>query len=301
MGSVTRWELAWELHQAGMNPGKIGGRVGRDRATVYRWLQGIRMDGIREFVRRKKAAYQRRQPRKVVGEVARLVKQIRREHGWCGQKIRKELRVVHAIVISVPTIYRILHPEFEIGSPWKRYRKRGTPPKATKPREVVQHDTVDFGEVFAHTSLDVFTKEPSVVMVPDLTSATGVTAFKEQAAHLGHAQLHQTDEGPEFKGDYVPTVQSGGSTHRYARPYKKNDQSYIENFNRSLRTECLGWGTYRKEDLEEIQDRVDAYVHHFVHERWHMGLPDMMTPAQFTAQWYAEHEQRERSVVAFAP
>lgn len=300
MGSVTRWELAWELHQAGMEPGRIGGRVGRDRATVYRWLAGIHQHGIRAFVRRKKAAYQRRQPRKVVGEVARLVKQIRRKYGWCGQKIRKELRVVYGIVISLPTIYRILHPEFEIGSPWKKYKQRGTPPKATKPREIVQHDTVDFGELFAHTSLDVFTKEPSVVMVTNLTSETGVAAFREQATVFGAVGLHQTDEGPEFKGDYVSTVEASGSSHRYARPYKKNDQSYIENFNRSLRKECLGWGTYRKEDRAALQERVDEYLHHFVNERWHMGLPDMMTPAQFKV-WYAANEQRERSFVALAP
>lgn len=300
MGSVTRWELAWELSQAGMDPEAIGGRVGRDRATVYRWLAGIRQHGIREFVRRKEAAYQRRQPRKVIGEVARLAKQIRSDRGWCGQKIRKELKEVHGIVISVPTIYRILHPEFEIGSPWRKYRKRGQPVKATKPREQVQHDTVVFGELYAHTSIDVFTKEPCVVMVTDLTSDTGVTAFKEQDKTFGSVELHQSDEGPEFKGDYVAAVTKTGAAHRYSRPYKKNDQSYIENFNRSLRKELLGWGSYRKEELQAVQAQVDEYVHHFVHKRWHMGLPDMMTPAQFK-DWYAEHEQRKTAVVAFAP
>lgn len=300
MGSVTRWELAWELHLADMEPAKIGERVGRDRATVYRWLAGITTYGIREFVRRKRAAYQRRQPRKVVGEVARLTKQIRRKYGWCGQKIRKELSVNHEIRISLPTIYRILKEEFKIGSAWRKYKQRGHPPKASKPREIVQHDTVVFGGLFAHTSIDVFTKEPSVVMVTDLTSATGVAALKQQDAHLGHADLQQSDEGPEFKGEYPATVEQLGSTHRYSRPYKKNDQSYIENFNRSLRKECLGWGSYTKADRARIQAKVNTFVHHFVHERWHMGLPDMMTPAQFTV-WYAEQEQRKTSVVAFAP
>lgn len=300
MGSVTRWELAWELHLAGLSPAEIGGRVGRDRATVYRWLAGVAQHGIREFVRRKQAAYQRRQPRKVVGEVARLVKQIRRTRGWCGQKIRKELKEVHGIVISVPTVYRILRPEFKIGSPWRKYRKRGQPAKATKPREQVQHDTVVFGELYAHTSIDVFTKEPSVVMVTDLSSDTGIAAFHQQDRAFGPVDLHQSDEGPEFKGDFVATVQATGAMHRYSRPYKKNDQSYIENFNRSLRKELLGWGGYTKADLEQVQAQVDEYVHHFIYERWHMGLPDMMTPAQFK-DWYAEREQGEPAVVAFAP
>lgn len=300
MGSITRWELAWELARAGMTPEGIGSRVGRNRATVYRWLAGIRQYGIREFVRRKQAAYQRRQPRKVVGEVARLTKQIRSQKGWCGQKIRKELKEGHGIVISVPTIYRILHPEFAIGSPWRKYHKRGHPLKATQPREQVQHDTVVFGELYAHTSIDVFTKEPSVIMVTDLTSQTGIAAFQEQDKAFGSVATHQSDEGPEFKGDYVATVEATGAAHRYSRPYKKNDQSYIENFNRSLRKELLGWGAYKKKDLQAVQALVDQYVHHFIYERWHMGLPDMMTPAQFK-DWYAAHEQREPAVVAFAP
>lgn len=300
MGSVTRWELAWELHLAGLDPAQIGDRVGRDRATVYRWLAGIEQYGIREFVRRKKAAYSRRQPRKVVGEVARLTKQIRRDRGWCGQKICKELKEIHQIRISLPTVYRILKTEFKVGSAWKKYKQRGLPPTATKPGDIVQHDTVDFGELFAHTSIDVFSKEPSVVLVTDLTSETGVAAFKQQANTFGAVALHQSDEGPEFKGDYVATVEATGSAHRYSRPYKKNDQSFIENFNRSLRKECLGWAKYTKQDRVRLQAKVDDYLRHWMDERWHMGLPDMMTPAQFKV-WYAEQQQGVRSFVAFAP
>lgn len=292
MGSITRWELAWELRLAGLDPASIGERIGRDRASVYRWLSGIERDGIRAFVRQKQLAYVRRQPRKVVGEVARLTKQIRRKYGWCGQKIQKELTQNHGVVISLPTIYRILKTEFVIGSAWKKYKQRGTPPVATKPREIVQHDTVDFGELFAHTSLDIFTKEPSVIMVDNLLSETGIAAFKEQIKVFGVVDLHQSDEGPEFKGDYVATVQATGSRHRYSRPYKKNDQSFIENFNRSLRKECLGWGTYRVADKHRLQAKVDSYLRHFINERWHMGLPDMMTPAQFKV-WYAGQQQRE--------
>lgn len=303
MGSITRWELAWELHRAGMDPALIGGRVGRGRATVYRWLAGIQAYGIREFVRRKQMAYQRRQPRKVTGAVAARIKAIRRQYDWCGQKIRKELQAKDGIQLGVPTIYRILHEEFKVGSAWKKYKQRGTPPVATKPREIVQHDTVDFGELFAHTSLDIFTKEPAVVMVDNLLSATGIVAFQKQAAFFGPVTLHQSDEGPEFKGDYVATVAATGSQHRYSRPYKKNDQSFIENFNRSLRKECLGWGTYRTADKARLQVKVDAYLRHFINERWHMGLPDMMTPAQFKA-WYAQQSETTRKAspfVAFAP
>ena len=302
MRSVTQFELAWELYRAGVSADDIGSRVGRDRATVYRWIAGIKRLGIREFVKQKKECKRRRQPRKISADARRTICAIRRDRDWCGQKIQKELKEVHEIRVSLMTIYRVLRQEFVIGSAWQKYKKRGQPPVATAPRQIVQHDTVDFGELFAYTSIDVFTKEPSVVIADNLLSETGVKALKEQVAYYGSVGLHQSDEGSEFKGAFPETVQSLPSTHRYSRPYKKNDQSFIENFNRSLRKECLGWGKYKKEDREKLQTRVDHYLHHFIYERWHMGLPEMMTPVQFKV-WYTNQNQptpAENPKVAFA-
>ena len=202
------------------------------------WIAQIKILGIREFVRQKKGCKRRRQKRKLLGIVPAKIRSIRSETGWCGQKIAKELLENHAVRISVPTIYRVLKQDFELGAASKPHQYRGETPKATQPREVIQHDTVNFGELFAHTSIDVFTKEPAVVIVDNLESETGVKAFFQQKAFYGPTKLHQTDEGSEFKGDYPSAVENAGGQHRFARPYKKNDQAFIENFNRSLRSEC---------------------------------------------------------------
>ncbi len=294
MRSITHFELAWELYRAGVSPAEIGERVNRDRATVFRWLVGIKLLGIREFVRRKKECKRRRQKRKLSDIIERRIKSIRKKTGWCGQKIRKELAEKDGVIVSVPTIYRVLNDYFKLGKGSGRHKYRGEAPKATAPREVVQHDTVDFGEIYAHTSIDIFSKEPAVVMVEDLSAETGVAAFRAQKEFFGQTGLHQSDEGSEFKGEYKATVESYQSQHRYARPYRKNDQSFIENFNRSLRNECLGWIKYRKADLPRVQARVDQYVQHFINERWHMGLPDLMTPAQFKT-WYNKNKKVSKS------
>lgn len=299
MDRYTKFEVAWELHLAGLKPSAIGERVNRDRATVYRWIDQIKILGIREFIRRKKECKRRRQKRKITGSVPAKIKFIRSETGWCGQKIAKELLENHGVKVSVPTIYRVLKPDFELGAASKPHQFRGEAPKATNPREVIQHDTVNFGELFAHTSIDVFTKEPAVVIVDNLESETGVKAFNQQKSFYGPAKLHQTDEGSEFKGNYPASVEKAGSQHRFARPYKKNDQAFIENFNRSLRSECLGWVKYKKEEKAIVQKMVDEYLHRFINRRWHMGLPNMMTPAQFKL-WYTQ-KTKVAQVVAFAP
>ena len=188
---------------------------------------------------------------------------------------------------------------FELGAASRPHKLRGKAPEANQPREVIQHDTVDFGELFAHTSIDIFTKEPVAVIVDNLGSETGVEAFQKQKSFYGKTDLHQSDEGSEFKGNYTASVEASGSKHRFARPYRKNDQAFIENFNRSLRKECLGWVKYKKEEKREIQKMADEYVKHFIYRCWHMGLPDMMTPAQFKA-CYTKNKKVTR-VVAFAP
>jgi transposase InsO family protein len=296
MRTLTQYEVAWNMYRAKSSMEQITATVGRHRATIYRWLERIKRLGIKEFLRRKLTAKRRRQPRKLATTVRHLIRDIRRKYGWCGQKIQKELRVRHGVHLSLMTIYRILEAYFKLRK--HRRRDRGSVVVATRPRELVEHDTVDFGELFAYTAIDCFTKEPCVVMATNLMSETGTSAFLAQKAYYGAAYCHQSDEGPEFLGIFPDAVTATKSVHRYSRPYKKNDQAHIENFNRSLRRECLGWGKYKKTDLEWVQAKVDAWVKHWMEERWHMGLPEMMTPAEHL-KWYDE-QQRDKESVAFA-
>ena len=108
-------------------------------------------------------------------------------------------------------------------------------------------DTVLFGNVFAFTAVDIYSKECDVLLRPALGAIDG-------KAFLNHcmprrfdsfSKLIQTDGGSEFKAEFKETVGDFCERHRVARPYKKNEQSYIESFNRSLRKECLGWSKYQ--------------------------------------------------------
>ena len=45
--------------------------------------------------------------------------------------------------------------------------------------------------------------------------------------------------------------------HRIARPYKKNEQAFIEAFNRSLRRECLGWAKYQPKEIPALTKELN--------------------------------------------
>lgn len=107
---------------------------------------------------------------------------------------------------------------------------------------MIQMDTVAFGDVFTFTGVDIFTKEADVVLRPGVTSKDGAAFLQTTMTRRfsGPVQVVQTDSGPEFKGAFAKLVPQYCVRHRIARPYKKNEQAYIESFNRTLRKECLG-------------------------------------------------------------
>ena len=135
-------------------------------------------------------------------------------------------------------------------------------PAATGPRQVVQMDTIMLSEVFAFTAIDIYTREADILMAPALTAAYGC-AFLEQAMTRrfhGWVELIQTDGGSAFKQAFTQHLLAYCQRHRVARPYKNNEQAYIESFNRTARKKCLGWLHCRREDLADGRQSSEAFL-----------------------------------------
>ena len=146
-------------------------------------------------------------------------------------------------------------------------------------------DTVDFGAVFAFTGVDIFTKEVNVKLYPSLTAKDGLDFLSSSfEGRFHHTNLLQTDGGPEFKAEFRSNVFKYADRFRVSRPYKKNEQSYIESFNRSLRKECLGWSKYRADDLPSLNRELTDYLVYYHTKRPHMSL-NMKTPNEFLKQY----------------
>jgi len=279
------------MEQAGSSMEQITQVVSKHRATIYRWFARIKRIGIMEFIRRKLVCKVRRPKARIPEYVIQKIVDIRNEFGWCGQKIRKELKENHDIVLGLSTIYRWLHKRFSKAAVGvRRYQKHQAIVTANAPREVVEHDTVDLGGgVYAYTAIDIFAKEPNIFLGLNLEMATGAQAFAYHNKFYGLTQLHQSDNGSEFQTDFRQAVEAV-SLHRYSRPYKKNEQSHIENFNKALRAECFPGNAYRPGDIVELQRQADEFTKFYINRRWHMGLPDLMTPAQFKT-FYQENPE----------
>ena len=161
----------------------------------------------------------------------------------------------------------------------RKNKQRGSILQAVKPRQAIQMDTIDFEALFTFTAIDVFSKEADILLAPVLTAEHGCRFLRQSMTRRfgGHVDLLQTDGGPEFKAEFKSKVNAFCSRHRIARPYRKNEQSYIESFNRTVRKECLGWQKYRLNDLPECQKMAELSLGRYHYHRPHMGLR-MRTP-----------------------
>lgn len=280
---LTKITLAWELFEQDIPQTRIADKLGVNRDTVRLWIKGVKEYGLFEFMDQYLHAKKgERKKRKADGLLKSRIFRLRMENrDCCGQKIKEFLFEDYGISLSHTTIYRILGEKYQLRSKWKKNQLRGPIPEADGPREVIQMDTVDFGQLFAFTGVDIFTKEASVKLYPSLTAKDGLDFLKSSfQERFNHTQLLQTDGGPEFKAEFRSHVFDYADRFRVARPYKKNEQSYIESFNRSLRKECLGWSKYSKSDLPELERELTDYLVYYHNRRPHMSL-QMKTPNQF--------------------
>lgn len=193
----------------------------------------------------------------------------------CGEKIVYFLKREHEIHISASKVYEILNERLELRSKWKKNQARGLCPNANGPREVVQMDSIDFGQIFAFTAVDIHSKEAEVILSSTLTAKEG-KRFLEVAMERrfdGYSQIIQTDGGSEFEAEFKEAAGRFCLFHRVARPYKKNEQSFIESFNRTVRKEF---------GLEQVSSPRHSSPNRasraFLFHRPYMGLHPMRPP-----------------------
>jgi len=276
MQNSTLITLCWELYEQGILKSHIAKRLDKNRETIHIWIKNIQQFGLLVFLDRYERAKKGERKRRQVNPVTkRLVWKIReREFHCCGQKIRYFLYKEYGIHLSVPKIYEILAEKYVIRSKWKKNKERGLTPEASMPREVIQMDTIDFGDIYAFTAIDIFTREADILLAPELTARYGFQFLIQSMKRRfdGHVHLIQTDGGPEFKADFIKHVYTFCDRHRIARPYRKNEQAYIESFNRTVRKECLGWSGYRIDQLSECTEMVESFLKRYHYHRPHMGI-----------------------------
>lgn len=270
--SIAEIEVAWHLWQENIKPHVIARRVNKDRATIYRWIKRFKTIGLRRTLRAYEHAKKGRRRKRIPIETKLHIFLTREKYNnCCGEKIRYYMQKDYKERVSVATIYRVLRTRYKMSSKYKQ-RKYGEAPKGSYERDVIQVDTVDFGQVYAYTYIDTYTRQAYVDLETGLESEDGYASLTMATRHFKKVRLLQNDGGGEFEKEFKKNVKMFAKEHRVSRAYKKNEQSFIESFNRTLRKECLGWRKYKIGELPRMREKVKKYLNFYNNERPHLGL-----------------------------
>lgn len=282
MTNLAKIKTTYHLWQNGIKPDKIASDLGVHRSTIYRWIYKLKTKGYHKMIQQYRYA-KKRSREKTPGWIKNLICEIRdNNHGLCGQKIVWILEHKHNIKISLPTVYRILRARGKVKRKYQRDTEYlGRCEQGLHEGNIIQCDTVMLGELVAFTFYDTYSKKPFVRIETRLNSIKGSKSLKLAYQYYKNIEILQRDGGPEFKKYFERTAKRLNIQLRTSRPYKKNDQSYIESFNRVLRKECVGWGLYKKSERDRLQRKVNKFLRRYINERPHLGL-NMMTPLQFS-------------------
>jgi len=174
-------------------------------------------------------------------------------------------------------------------------RQRVSAPVATRPNQCWSMDFVsdklaDGRPIRILTAVDQCTRE-CLALVADrsMSGAQVVEALNRVIVESGGAPESITcDNGSEFAGRALEAwAMEQGVQLLFIRPGRPVENGFIESFHGRLRDECMNvrWFTC----LEEVQEKLRAWRHHYNHERPHSALKDQ-TPASVAAY----HREKER-------
>ena len=215
--------------------------------------------------------------RAVSEAVVDRIRYYRRRYGRCAV-------IVHAYCVregtkvSLATVRRVLYRLGLIAKrKWKRgYRPPVERPRATKPGDLVQTDTVHLYDhatkqrTYLYTLVDVYSRWAYVEHHSYLSARLAASVIQRGQAYAGFQfRMVQADNGPEYTNTFESILKTNGSAVRHSRVRRPNDNAFIERFNRTIQEECTGSSS---PVAKELQSKVLTYLAYYNDERLHLGL-----------------------------
>ena len=224
--------------------------------------------------------------------VVRLVLETREQLKRCAEIVWHYVTTVLAVRVSLSSVRRVLKRHHCFDGARKPRVRRDNPrrPHVTRPGELVETDTIHHVDprtgrrLYYYTVIDLYTRMTYATVLTCLRQGLAVQAVLEAQASFGFPfAMMQSDNGPEYGRYFEQRLRTRGIQTRHTRLHRPNDNAHIERFNRTIQEECIGHYWNKKYSLKEQQDRLNAYLAYYNHERVHLSL-QLQTPSQML-QW----------------
>lgn len=135
--------------------------------------------------------------------------------------------------------------------------------------------------------VDDFNRELLAIEIDlNIPSLRVIRVLEQIAKTRGYPKKLRLDNGPEFISRVMAEwAEVHGVKLEFIQPGKPTQNSYIERFNRTYRTEVLNMYVFRS--LSEVREITEAWMKEYNEERPHQAL-NSMTPVQYRLTTHPE-------------
>ena len=275
---------AARLYHKGWSARKIGRYFGFHHTAVMKWVKRSRIVGDVPILTRSSEPKNFRKPTNT--DIENKICKMRIETKRCSSVIYEQLKR-EGVRIGKTTVHRILDRArlLKKKSPWKRIHPHVDRPKALKPGDLVELDTIHLmvgkkKRIYVLTLIDTYSRFAYAKCFERVGAETAAVFLKE-AVHVSPFpfSMIQTDHGSEFGPWFVRRVKRN---HRYTRIGKPNDNAHIERFNRTIQEECLD---RIERDVSKINRALKKYLSYYNNQRIHLGINAMIPMEMVPRCW----------------
>ena len=269
---------AAQLAHKGWSTRKIARHFGFNQSTIVRWVEKSKVYGYHAIPTL--SSKPKRHPKQLSDELVWNIFHQRLKTKRCAEVVCQELRN-SGINVSLSSVKRTLDRSglLKKRSLWKRYHAPVERPKALKPGDLVEIDTIHLmvnedERIYVYVLIDVYSRWVYAKAYTRIGGGPSLHFVREAQKHASFPfHMLQSDHGPEFGNWFLAQVQK---RHRFTRIGKPNDNAHIERFNRTLQEECTD--KVRK-NVWSLNRALKKYLVYYNNERLHMGI-SLRTPVQ---------------------
>lgn len=255
---------------------KVARHFGFTQSAIVKWCKKAPKDGRKTIPTESSRPHHH--PKQLNKDTIEQIVTIREATGRTSEVVHEMLHA-RGVTVSLNSVRRTID---RVGlmkkrSPWKRYHPHVDRPRAEKPGDLVQLDTIhrmidEKRRLYIFVAIDVCSRWVFAKAYAKMNGATTIRFVREaeRRAPFSFAML-QSDHGPEFSSWFVEQMKK---SHRYTRIGKPNDNAHIERFNRTIQEEYLD---KLPDDVRQINGGIKKYLQYYNHERLHMGI-SLKTP-----------------------
>lgn len=261
------------------------------RQTIHKWLNRYKRFGVDGLIVKKRKSRLSAPHNKTSDELEQLIINTANSYHFEGVvSLSDRLEHENNLTVHPTTIYRVLkrnEVRYSIHQTWtkRKWKKRlyahKTPGKELQMDTKYPHGYKE-GKVI-YTIIDDASRWVFAWSYDKANSANTVDFIDKTIKRAPfNIQKIRTDQGKEFiANDARMLLETNKIKHRLNTPYCPEENGKIERFHGTLNQKALRWGFYPKDTLDEMQYKLNLFLHYYNYQKRHRGLGmDGMTPMQ---------------------